>query len=325
MAKSKRSKVYAVASGRVPGIYLNWSECQAQTKGYSAAIFKSFQTHSEAEAFIQANKSSSKSSSVSSAASTASIPFGKKLDRKRTPENDALSNQRKKTSNQQKQSPKSNFRLQITIYFDGGSRGNPGLAGAGAEVVVVNNSNDTQAAATYSVRKYCGDRQTNNYAEYHGLLAGLKQAKLCIEHYSLTSPLSQNPLFQLQIYGDSLLIINQLKGAWQCKHQNIIPLFCESQQLIGEMKGLDSKSEVLLEHVYRKDNKVADGLANEAMDLCKSWITSTGIGSIEDAPNDGKESAAVVERKKSNHEIATPSKQRVIDVDGSGNESDYSC
>jgi len=204
---------------------------------------------------------------VSSATSTASKKSGSTPDKKRSRENDTPCNPRKKTPIQQKQASDSNFRLQITIYFDGGSRGNPGLAGAGADVVVADNSNDTPATTTFSVREYCGLKQTNNFAEYHGLLAGLKQAKMCIEQYSsskqlaqsATSSLAQNPLFQLQIFGDSNLIIQQLKGAWQCRHPNIKPLFHQCQQLIGEMKGMWEKSEVLYEHVYRKDNKVADG------------------------------------------------------------------
>jgi ribonuclease HI len=113
-------------------------------------------------------------------------------------------------------------------------------------------------------REYCGDRATNNYAEYKGLLAGLKQAKNCIEQYSSkqsssTKSSPTNPLFLLQIYGDSNLVIQHLKGAWQCKNPNIKPLFHQCQQVIGEMKKMDSNSKVLLEHIYREQNKVADG------------------------------------------------------------------
>mmetsp|Transcript_40943 Transcript_40943/g.73820 ORF Transcript_40943/g.73820 Transcript_40943/m.73820 type:complete len:357 (+) Transcript_40943:175-1245(+) len=336
MAKSKGSKVYAVARGRVPGIYSSWSECQAQTKGSSGAIFKSFTTRNEAQAFMQANNSSSKSSSVAASAPwTASKTSSSNQDKKRSRrDNDTPSNQRKK----QASSGSSNFRLQITIYFDGGSRGNPGLAGAGADVVVLdNNSNDTQATTTttYSVREYCGLKQTNNFAEYHGLLAGLKQAKVCIEQYSSkqsaqssTSSSTQNPLFQLQIYGDSKLIIQQLRGTWQCNHPNIKPLFHQCQQLIGEMKGMGEKSEVLYEHVYREHNKVADALANEAMDQRRSWTTSTADGSIDDSHNDSKKSAVAVTKKsraaaetKKNNPAS--SGQEVIDVDDSDSDSHY--
>lgn len=46
-------KFYAVKKGARPGVYLSWPECQEQTKGFSGAVFKSFSTRAEAEAFIQ--------------------------------------------------------------------------------------------------------------------------------------------------------------------------------------------------------------------------------------------------------------------------------
>lgn len=46
-------KFYAVKKGRVPGIYLNWEECQNNTKGFSGAVFKSFTVRDEAEKFIK--------------------------------------------------------------------------------------------------------------------------------------------------------------------------------------------------------------------------------------------------------------------------------
>lgn len=48
-------KFYAVKTGRVPGIYGTWAECQQQTNGFSGAVFKSFGTRQEAEAFIAQN------------------------------------------------------------------------------------------------------------------------------------------------------------------------------------------------------------------------------------------------------------------------------
>ena len=223
-----------------------------QTSGFGGAIFKSFKTHHEAQSFVQAN-------------SVATASGGSTQGRKRPHESDAASVHKKQKANN------TIPQLHITIHFDGGSRGNPGVAGAGAEVIIVNNNSTctsdlilANSTTTYLTREYCGDRATNNYAEYKGLLAGLKQAKVCIEQYSskqLSSTKSSptNPLFLLQIYGDSNLVIQHLKGAWQCKHPNMKPLFHQCQQIIGEMKKMDSNSEVLLEHIYREQNKVADG------------------------------------------------------------------
>jgi len=59
-----------------------------------------------------------------------------------------------------KQISTNNAQLQITIHFDGGSRGNPGLAGCGAEVKIDDNS--TFKLTTYLIREYVGTSETNN-------------------------------------------------------------------------------------------------------------------------------------------------------------------
>ena len=310
-----------------------------QTSKFSGAIFKSFPTQQEAHAFVQ--------SRTSAASATTSYDGGTSQNRKR-PRNEyevALL----ASKQQKKMSTNNNAHLQITIHFDGGSRGNPGVAGAGAEVVVVsiNSSSTSTKRTTYMIREYCGVRETNNFAEYKGLLAGLKQAKLCIEQYTANQLTftTEKPLFQLQISGDSKLIIEQQRGARQCKHANIKPLFHQSQQLITEMENMDSNSTVLYDHVYREQNKVADGLANEAMDTRKSW-TTTSSGDGSDSPDDErKQSAVAVARKskninapkaavtipkvaRSNKSGAAPAskqKQEVIDVDDSDEEDPYYC
>ena len=50
------SKYYAVKKGKKPGVYRTWDECKSQTDGFSGAIFKSFKTQEEAEAFIGIKK-----------------------------------------------------------------------------------------------------------------------------------------------------------------------------------------------------------------------------------------------------------------------------
>mmetsp|Transcript_14395 Transcript_14395/g.30859 ORF Transcript_14395/g.30859 Transcript_14395/m.30859 type:complete len:199 (+) Transcript_14395:46-642(+) len=57
MAKSTGNKVYAVAAGRVPGIYFSWGDCQAQVSGYKGAVFKSFHQRHEAESFFHLHAS----------------------------------------------------------------------------------------------------------------------------------------------------------------------------------------------------------------------------------------------------------------------------
>jgi hypothetical protein len=130
-----------------------------------------------------------------------------------------------------------NFVLSITIHFDGMSRGNPGQAGAGAEVLIMDNSTTDKPIMTkYLIREYCGENVTNYYAEYKGLLAGLNQVKSIIEELmpKLTSIEYTDrppPLFQLKVYGVNNLMIQQLRGEWGWKHPNLIPLFEECQRL----------------------------------------------------------------------------------------------
>lgn len=260
----------------------------------------------------------------------------------------------KKVAKSNDQSSEPNFVLQITIHFDGGSRGNPGVAGAGSEVVIVNRSTDVTSTSTYSVREYCGESATNNFAEYNGLLAGLETTKSFIE--KLVSGISlpktaTRPLFRLKVYGDSNLIIQQMRGTWQCKHPNIMPFFHACRSLIEAMKKYDARSVVEFEHVYREQNKVADGefvernvvatsplclqgysaysanlcpasqlqkaLANEAMDRRESWITST-----TDVPISGG-----VEKKPTGRKniASAPSTKEAIDVDDSDENSHHSC
>lgn len=266
-----KSKVYAVARGRKPGIYTSWDECKAQTAGFSGAIFKSFKTRDEAQAFITSN------SAAIPAARSSIATAGKKRARDA---NDTSHTSQQKRSNYHPFKINS-ARICIKIHFDGGSRGNPGVAGSGAEVIAVDNTMNPPISTKYLIREFCGVSETNNYAEYRGLIAGLKQAKKIIsgqfgaknDALSASKPAS-NPLLQLQVYGDSNLIIQQLKGNWKCKHDSLKPLYQQCQRLIADIQNDVADSEVSFDHVYREHNKVADELANEAMDQRRSWITS---------------------------------------------------
>jgi ribonuclease HI len=151
--------------------------------------------------------------------------------------------------------------LEIIIHFDGGSRGNPGVAGAGAEVKVTSKEKLT----TYFIREYCGNRHTNNFAEYSGLIAGLTQAKICVEDYFATKDESKSSLlsFHISVYGDSNLVVQQMNGSWQCKNDNIKPLYSRALKMANYLKSdvaaLGVKCLLSFHHVYRDQNKVADG------------------------------------------------------------------
>ena len=147
-------------------------------------------------------------------------------------------------------------RIKIVIHFDGGSRGSSGASGAGALVEIVTEQEDgSSSQQTVRVRKYLGTESTNNIAEYHGLLCGLHEAKKAVMEFERVSG---DDGVSLKCVGDSELVIQQMNGTYQCKSENLIPLYQEAKRLVREMEEV-APMDVSLVHVYRKDNCVADG------------------------------------------------------------------
>ena len=124
--------------------------------------------------------------------------------------------------------------------FDGGSRGNPGLCGAGANI-----SKDGQEI--WSVSEIVATNNTNNYAEYSALILLLNE--ICNRHIS-----------HIKIIGDSQLVIKQLTGLCKVRCENLIELHRSASDLMKTI------TDVELVHVKRELNKRADQLANQAMD-----------------------------------------------------------
>ena len=129
----------------------------------------------------------------------------------------------------------------VTAHCDGGSRGNPGPAGFGAIVTAA----DGQVLARLS--RFLGV-QTNNYAEYSGLLAVLRWA---LEHGHR----------RLKVVSDSELMVQQMKGRYKVASPVLRPLWEEARGLARQLDGFE------IAHTLRGGNKEADRLANEAMDL----------------------------------------------------------
>src|SRR5512140_231152 len=96
----------------------------------------------------------------------------------------------------------------ITLYFDGGSRGNPGPAGVG----VVLRAEDGTALVTLG--RFIG-RATNNVAEYRALLLALEEAKKLVAK-------------KIIIRGDSELIIKQMRGEYRVKNADLRDLYDEA-------------------------------------------------------------------------------------------------
>jgi ribonuclease HI len=131
--------------------------------------------------------------------------------------------------------PEVDFRM----YFDGCSKGNPGLGGAGA-VIYYNNDE------IWNGSSFVGTNITNNYAEYSGLIMGLQKA------------IDMN-IKNLSVFGDSELIINHMTGKYKCNSLNLIELYEKSKELEGFFDTIQYT------HIVRSLNKRADTLSNIAV------------------------------------------------------------
>ena len=127
-----------------------------------------------------------------------------------------------------------------TVYFDGGARGNPGPAGAGAVLV------GSDAVSKSSAGKFI-PHATNNVAEYTALLLGLDLA-------------ASAGYTDIEVRGDSQLVINHMTGTYKAKSSNLTALYKEAKEKVEKFKS------VKFVHVPRAENGEADALANRCMD-----------------------------------------------------------
>lgn len=128
----------------------------------------------------------------------------------------------------------------VIAYTDGGARGNPGPAGFGVYIT------DQQGQKLAELSEYLG-HQTNNVAEYSGLLAALEWAV-------------KNGHRGLQVVSDSELMVKQIKGIYKVSNSTLQELHAKAKRLISQLDWFR------IEHVLRGKNKEADRLANDAMD-----------------------------------------------------------
>ncbi|MGP0017240.1 MAG: ribonuclease HI family protein [Candidatus Sulfotelmatobacter sp.] len=128
----------------------------------------------------------------------------------------------------------------LIAHSDGGARGNPGPAGYG---VVIKDESGHKVAA---LSEYLG-HQTNNFAEYQGLIAALEYA---IKH----GPKA------LKLISDSELLVRQIKGIYKVKNAVLQDLHGRAKELIAQLDWFS------IGHAFREQNQEADQLANAAMD-----------------------------------------------------------
>jgi len=127
-----------------------------------------------------------------------------------------------------------------TAHCDGGSRGNPGPSGYGAVI------EDPSGKIVARLSEFLG-RQTNNFAEYKGLLAVLAWAQ-------------NHGARRLRVVSDSELMVKQMKGQYKVASPGLRPLWEEAKRLAGRLERFEMR------HTLRGGNKEADQLANDAMD-----------------------------------------------------------
>jgi ribonuclease HI len=128
----------------------------------------------------------------------------------------------------------------LTIYTDGGARGNPGPAGIGAVAY------DKEGNVVFEISEYIGET-TNNQAEYRAAVRALEEAK-------------KYKAKELFFYLDSELIVKQLNGEYKVKNKGLQPLFVKIYNGCLDFKKVEFK------HVKRENNKEADKLVNKAID-----------------------------------------------------------
>lgn len=137
----------------------------------------------------------------------------------------------------------------ISIFTDGGSRGNPGPA---ACAYVVYDSSGI-------LREKCGKYlsiATNNEAEYQGV----------IEALSYLSNLSDVGNLEINFFLDSLLVVNQLNGLWKVKDSRMREYLTKIRLLESEIIHRSPLTAIRYNHIPREKNQAADALVNETLD-----------------------------------------------------------
>ena len=115
-----------------------------------------------------------------------------------------------------------------------------------------------------SLKKYIG-RMTNNVAEYYGLIAALDYAQ-------------EHKIRALRVESDSELLVKQMRGLYKVKSADLQPLFERARKM---SQGFES---FRIDHVYREQNREADALANEALDVAEGVVPNAPRAKKAEAP-----------------------------------------
>ena len=131
------------------------------------------------------------------------------------------------------------------MFFDGVSRGNPGHAGAAAAVY---ETKQKYRDCIWFDSEYIGNSKTNNQAEYSALIVGLEYC-------------ARQRFANLEICGDSELVIRQLKDEYEVKHKKLVPLYRKARELISSLPCVPKYT-----WIPREQNQHCDMIANLVVD-----------------------------------------------------------
>lgn len=180
------------------------------------------------------------------------------------------------------------------LQFDGGSRGNPGLGGAGAVIYASNEEN--KLTEVWNGYFFLGKEDvTNNEAEYTGLIEGLKQA-------------GAMRINSVAIQGDSQLIIRQILGIYKVRKPHLLPLYRRAFRLLAK---IPNKT---LTHIPRAENARADELSNIAMNNLQTHCSYQNFAEYEAHLMKVGKAPAVLkkERKKRTPKVKTAGVDTVL-------------
>jgi ribonuclease HI len=130
--------------------------------------------------------------------------------------------------------------VRALVNVDGGARGNPGPAAAAAVL-------SSPAGEVIDSRGELIGEATNNVAEYRAMMLGIELAK-------------SHGVTELELIGDSELIVRQIKGEWKIKNKPLQALRAEVVAALGGFEKWSARS------VPREQNEAADALVNETLD-----------------------------------------------------------
>lgn len=305
--------VYAVVTGRRPGLYKKWEDCLLQVKGFPGNRYKGFGSEQEALRYLQENgiavpgmTAAAAAAEGGEAAAAAAADQGPAIagttavPRKRRAPSSSTPGAEPK---QQRQQPASTAAAApaaaasseaggppaaipatgrvLRLEFDGASKRNPGPAGFGA--VLYDDATGTEVAR---LCQYMGDAHTNNQAEYAGLIAGLQAAL-------------ELGCSRIRVQGDSTLIIRQVMGEWRVKNEGLQRYHAAADALRRRFASFEARQ------VRREFNKVADALSNQAIGDYRSganphlWRLEEAVAAAQAAAAaaEGVAEAAAADRK----------------------------